>query len=190
MASISILKGILCGIALACCALTLSSCDTSSSDTAHRFPKKIATRIVLRPDSTAEEIRYVYMAEDGITKPLTQIEYKNGVTSYTSGCTYTRLTVEMNEEGTAAQWLESVTVIYSSSDLGEKQNLRTRTVKLLCPYGSVAFVKQYNQDILLCERAGTNADRVDIKALISKLAFECLPIPTKAERYRAHSSFI
>jgi len=409
MASALNLKRILCGVALACCPLFFSSCDTPSSDIANPFAKKVSTRIVLSPNSSGEDIRYVYMAEDGITKTMTQIEYKNGVTSYSfhrsdgtikeikefyppargetqrqlklhaslnsdgkdflsrttyrqdgsleaqgerigegryqtrwffedgatlnkllfydserrllskdeyrkdgsvesqsrrvgsselvskyysqsgtlthefsesrlnvlSGVfynedgsvrirfmdsgwklnsqyfdkselvleveyfkdsmevtsyaggkplhkqvwsrlgnkgeectaayklfkvegawqssdqrTYTRLTIEMNEEGTAAQWVEKVTVVYSSSSLGgEQQNLRTRTVKLLRPDGSVAIVKNYNEDILLSERGGTGADHIDISTLLSKPIFECLRIPRKAERYRAHSNF-
>jgi hypothetical protein len=104
---------------------------------------------------------------------------------------YTKQNIEMNEEGTHAVSVETIAVSYSTSGSPSgKKELRTRTVKILLPDGSVSFVKDYNEDILLSERPGTAADSVDIKTLISKPDFECLPIPSKAERNRAQSSFL
>jgi hypothetical protein len=56
--------------------------DWSPAQVSDNFPEKTQTRIELRPDSEREDIRYVYMADDKKTKTLTQIEYRNGVTSY------------------------------------------------------------------------------------------------------------
>lgn len=95
--------------------------------------------------------------------------------------TYNRQTIEMTADGTSAQSVETEVTKFS---------LRERTVKMLRPDGSVSFVKNYREDILISERPGRKADRVDIKALLTKPAFECLPIPSKADRYKAHSSFI
>jgi len=94
--------------------------------------------------------------------------------------TYTRQIIEMSEDGTSVASVELVTVT---------TNMRNRQVKMLGSDGSVTFVKHYIEDILISERPGTDADRVDTKALIMKPQFECLPIPSRAERYRAHASF-
>lgn len=82
MASKRLFYGLLAGIVAVTAGLMIASHDWSSAQVSDNFPEKTKTRVELRPDSANEDIRYVYMADDKKTKTLTQIEYRNGVTSY------------------------------------------------------------------------------------------------------------
>jgi len=54
-----------------------------SGDIARNFPAPSGTRVELPPQA-GEEIRYVYFADDKVTKKMMQIEYRSGVTSFTT----------------------------------------------------------------------------------------------------------
>lgn len=81
MASKRLFYGLLALILAVTAGLMIASHDWSPA-VSDNFPEKTKTRVELRPDSANEDIRYVYMTDDQKTKTLTQIEYRNGVTSY------------------------------------------------------------------------------------------------------------
>lgn len=55
----------------------------SGGDIAKDFPQPTGNRVELPPQA-GEEIRYVYFADDKVTKKMTQIEYRSGITSFTT----------------------------------------------------------------------------------------------------------
>jgi len=59
-----------------------ASWKTPERDIAADFPKASGTRVEL-PPKDGEEIRYVYFADDKVTRTMTQIEFRSGVTSFT-----------------------------------------------------------------------------------------------------------
>lgn len=60
----------------------IPSCDKPADIGAENFPELSGNRVEMPPQS-GEEIRYVYFADDGVTRKLTQIEYRSGLTSFT-----------------------------------------------------------------------------------------------------------
>jgi antitoxin component YwqK of YwqJK toxin-antitoxin module len=69
-------------VALALVLFALSGKNTAG-DISKDFPVPTGTRVELPPQA-GEEIRYVYFADDKVTKKMTQIEYRSGVTSFTT----------------------------------------------------------------------------------------------------------
>lgn len=63
--------------------IALSGDKTTGDISASDFPVTTGNRVELPPQS-GEEIRYVYFAEDNVTKKMTQIEYRSGITSFTT----------------------------------------------------------------------------------------------------------
>lgn len=77
------IRAFLSVVAAVAIGLMVSSCgDPSPRLTDTNFPEKTNTRVELAPSKANESIRYVYFAEDKVTKTLTQIEYNTGVTTY------------------------------------------------------------------------------------------------------------
>jgi hypothetical protein len=72
-------------LAVAAISLVLFALSERNSDVdiASKFPSPAGNRVELPPEA-GEEIRYVYFADDGVTKRMTQIEYRSGVTSFTT----------------------------------------------------------------------------------------------------------